>query len=365
MHVKKLLIYCPYPLHEAPSQRFRFEQYLHLLEKQGFKITVLSFYNQKAWEVLYNECKQIEKSLYLILAIVKRFLSIRKALKAEHILIHRELLPVGPPLLEWIISRVFRKKIIYDFDDAIWITDNSNENWFVKALRWRSKVESICRWSFKISAGNEYLAEYARQFNTNVVVNPTTIDTLYMHNPDLHRESIASTKLSGEIMIGWTGSHSTLKYLESLEPVLQKIEDQCPGISFLVIADKLPQLRLKKIVFRTWTKETEIRDLALVDIGIMPLPDDEWVKGKCGFKALQYMAMGIPCIASSVGVNTTIIQHGKNGFLCARDEEWLACFHQLIINETLRKLIGRAGKQTVVDHYSVRSNTSTFLSLFE
>lgn len=323
---------------------------------------------------MYTKGNTIEKGIYLILSVVKRFFCIRKAIKAEYILIHRELLPVGPPILEWIICRLFRKKIIYDFDDAIWLTDNLNENWLIKKFRWRSKVSSICRWSYKVSAGNEYLADYARKFNSNVVVNPTTIDTVKYHTPVLYQGTshlLVQAQIDGvhnlstdSTIIGWTGSHSTLKYLEALEPVLKKLEDQHHGIAFLVIADKPPQLHLKKMVFRKWSKETEISDLMLADIGIMPLSDDAWSKGKCGFKVLQYMALEIPCLASPVGVNTTIIQHGVNGFLCNSEDDWLTYFNQLIMNTAIRRKIGENGRTTVEDQYSVCSNTSNFLSLF-
>ncbi|MCU0399292.1 MAG: glycosyltransferase [Cyclobacteriaceae bacterium] len=368
MHVKRLLIYCPYPLHEAPSQRFRFEQYLHLPEKQGVKITTLTFYNQSAWKILYSPGKRFLKSACIGLSLLKRFVHLFYALQADRILIHREMLPIGPPILEWVLARLLRKKIIYDFDDAIWLTDNSNESKIEKFLRWRSKVALICRWSHKVSAGNEYLADYARKFNKNVVINPTTIDTEKHHNRVLYQETShphARDRSDGKIIIGWTGSHTTLKYLEGLYPVLKKLEEQHPQIIFMVIADQPSTMPLKNLVFKKWTTETEITDLLLADIGIMPLPDDEWSKGKCGFKALQYMALEIPCLASPVGVNTTIIQHGVNGFHCQTEEDWLTCFDKLISNPDLRRQLGRAGRKTVEEHYSVNSNTSTFLSLFE
>jgi glycosyltransferase involved in cell wall biosynthesis len=362
--LKRLVIYCPYPLDEAPSQRFRFEQYLHLLKKQGVKITVLTFYNQSAWKILYSEDHHIRKAVCILFALLKRFFSLIKVFSADRILIHREILPIGPPILEWGIARLLNKKIIYDFDDAIWLTDNIKESWLHKTIRWRSKVRSICRWSYVVSVGNEYLAGYARQFNPNVVVNPTTIDTVNMHNRSLYKP-IQKLQYSNEIVIGWTGSHTTLKYLKTLESALVDLESQFPNVSFLIIADEEPDLLLERIQFRPWSKTTEVSDLLLVDVGIMPLPNDEWTKGKCGFKALQYMALEIPCVASPVGVNTQIIQPGNNGFLCYDEKEWLECITKLIHDSYLRKEIGRAGRKTIEAYYSITSNTPTFLSLFE
>jgi glycosyltransferase involved in cell wall biosynthesis len=248
--------------------------------------------------------------------------------------------------------------MIYDFDDAIWLTDKKHESWIERALRWRSKVASICKWSYKVSAGNAYLAEYAKRFNENVVINPTTIDTENVH------KAIEKPRSTDRIVIGWTGSHSTLKYLKGIEDVLATIERNFPSVIFSVIADKTPDLNLKRLEFKPWSLETEVTDLAQFDIGIMPLPDDEWAKGKCGFKALQYMAVEIPTVASPVGVNTSIIDPGINGFLAANSEEWEKLLVLLIENESLRKQLGREGRLVVEQRYSVISNKKNFLSLF-
>lgn len=245
-------------------------------------------------------------------------------------------------------------------DDAIWLTDQLNESSIQRMVRSRSKVSLICRWSHKISCGNEYLSEYALQFNKNVIVNPTTIDTELLHNP----QHYSIDKVKSRVVIGWTGSHSTLKYLYQLEDILQQIQMEHDHVDLLVIANKPPQIKLERVIFRNWSKQTEITDLLESDIGIMPLPNDAWTRGKCGFKALQYMALEIPPIASAVGVNKKILQHGKNGFLCETNNEWSNVLKELIRDESLRKAIGSSARKTVISHYSVLSNSSNFLSLF-
>jgi len=228
-------------------------------------------------------------------------------------------------------------------------------------VKWRSKVASICRWSYKISCGNRYLQEYASQFNRYTILNPTTIDCEQLHHPETNR----THKNTDTIVIGWTGSHSTLKYLNVLEQVLQKLEQECKQVAFVVIADQPPALKLERMTFIPWKAETEIKDLSSIDIGIMPLPDDEWTKGKCGFKALQYMALEIPAVISNVGVNAEIISHDIDGFLCNTDEDWLNTLRKLIHHQDLRITIGKKGREKVVANYSVASNASNFLSLFE
>jgi len=357
----KILFLIPYPLKEAPSQRFRFEQYIELLSEKGFNVQFQSFLDSHNWHFFFKSGNFFKKVGALARGFLKRFFILFKISRYSLVFIHREATPIGPPIVEWIISKVFKKKIIYDFDDAIWLTDRQNEGVFLRTMKWRSKVRSICRWSYKVSCGNNYLADYARQFSAQVVHNPTTIDTESLHNPNL----FPSTIQKKNIVIGWTGSHSTLKYLVDIETILKKITDRHTNVNILVIADRAPGLSLKELIFIPWSSDNEMIDLLKMDIGIMPLPNDEWSKGKCGFKALQYMAMKIPTVASPVGVNTTIIDQGINGYLCATEEEWIDTLEMLINNAALRREIGEYARKKVVTNYSTRSNSSTFLSLFE
>ena len=165
--------------------------------------------------------------------------------------------------------------------------------------------------------------------------------------------------------IGWTGSHSTLKYLKAIIPVLQSLEQKYSQIQFLVIADRDPQLPLQRYRFAKWRRETEITDLASIDIGIMPMPDDEWTRGKCGFKALQYMAMEIPAVVSPVGVNKEIIENGVAGFLCESPDEWFTALESLLLHAEIRMVMGLRGRRKIISSYSVASNSANFLSLFQ
>lgn len=360
----------PYPHGIAPGQRFRFEQYINLLRAEKYQVSILSFLSDTAYSILYKRGHTINKAYSIVLGFIKRFLYLFKLLNVDYVFIFRESSPIGPPVFEWIIAKVLRKKIIYDFDDAIWLTDKLSEGKIEKLIRWRSKVSSICKWSYKISCGNAYLADYAKQFNSNVIINPTTIDTEQVHNPkNLLRvatsgEKDVVLKDNSSVVIGWTGSHSTLKYLENLETVLSKIEAKFEHVSFAVIADRKPEMRLKRLNFIPWNKDTEVEDLFRLDIGIMPLPNDEWTKGKCGFKALQYMSLGIPAVASPVGVNTTIIKQGVNGYLAKTDQEWFNALADLINHSELRERLGVKAIEMVESSYSVNSNKERFLNLF-
>ncbi len=354
-----ILFLVPYPPQESPSQRFRFEQYFHALEQNGHRYDVQSFLDSRNWQSFYTSGKILKKVTALLSGFVKRFGILFRVPSYDFVFIHREAAPLGPPVFEWIIAKMLRKKIIYDFDDAIWMTDKTHESFIAKVIRWRGKVRTICAWSYKVSCGNEYLCAFARQYNSTIMYNPTTIDTENLHNPQ--KTKPADKK---NITIGWTGSHSTLKYLNLVEAVLARLEQRYPQIEVLIIANQKPDLQLKSFKFLSWQLETEAEELANIDIGIMPLPDDEWAKGKCGFKALQYMAMEIPTVVSGVGVNSTIVDHGMNGFLASSEEDWFNFLSRLVNDPELRKTMGESGRKKVIGHYSVSSNASNFLSLF-
>lgn len=357
----KILFLIPYPLHEAPSQRFRFEQYLQMIEENGFRISVQSFWDTETWSILYKPAHRLRKFAGAVKGVARRVLILFRLKEVDFVFIHRECLPVGPPFIEWAIAKILKKKIVYDFDDAIWLPNTSDENRIAAWFKWHSKVSSICKWSYKISCGNSFLARYAGQFNSRVIINPTTIDTLNLHNPS----NYDAPEETPQVVIGWTGTHSTLKYLESLFPVLKKLEDKYGSqVRILIIANKERSTGLKYVDFRPWSKQTEVEDLLTIDIGLMPLSDDIWAKGKCGFKALQYMALEIPALVSPVGVNTEIVDDAVNGFYCSNEAGWFECIERLILDKEFRKELGKAGRKKVIASYSVASNSATVLGLF-
>ncbi|WMJ72905.1 glycosyltransferase [Cytophagaceae bacterium ABcell3] len=352
---KKIVVFCPYPVGSAPGQRFRYEQYLDFL-KESYVLEIIPFLDQKTNDVLYKSGHYFQKLIGVLKGFLFRFFSLPKAISADFIFVFREASPVGLPLIEWLLVKVFRKRIIYDFDDAIWLPNTSTENKVATFFKFHQKVESICRWSYKVSCGNRFLAAYASSFNDSVIVNPTTIDTQKHHNQ-------LKEQATDKVVIGWTGTHSTIKYLSIVAPVLDKLSKNL-NIEIVIICNKKPSLGFD-FTFIPWTKAQEIEDLLKINIGIMPLSDDEWTKGKCGFKALQYMALGIPAVVSPVGVNVQIVDHAKNGFHCNTEESWYNTLVRLIKDVDLRREIGRNAREKVIENYSVESNKDNFLSLFK
>lgn len=353
----KILFIVPYPTDKAPSQRFRFEQYYELLNEKGIEFDIKPFLSNEIWDILYLPGRFLKKAFGILGGLFKRFLLLFKLKQYDYIFIHREATPIGPSFFEYFASRWLKKKIIYDFDDAIWIPNYSEANSFFSFLKGYGNVHKICSYAYKISCGNEYLCDYAKQFNSNVVYNPTTIDTNNYHNR-------VKDQSGEEFVIGWTGSHSTIRYIGEIVPVIAKLEKKYK-FTFRVISDFKPEFELESLEYVKWKKESEINDLLGFNIGIMPLVNDKWANGKCGFKALQYMSLGIPALVSPVGVNSRIVDHGLNGFICDTPQEWETAIETLLKN---RETLGEMSKQTrkkIIDHYSVKSNSDNFIGLFQ
>ncbi|WP_375563306.1 glycosyltransferase family 4 protein [Bernardetia sp. OM2101] len=364
MKKKTIKFLVPYPHDIAPGQRFRYEQYLDILKKNNFDYELLSFLDEETNKILYKKGHTFKKVLGVLKGFLRRFWHIWKTRNVDFVFVYREATPIGFPYVEWILAKIFYRKIIYDFDDAIWIPATSSQNKLVAFFKSPNKVKKICKWSYKISTGNEYLQRHANEFSnstTKAVLNPTTIDLEKKHTI-LHQHN--SNK---KPIIGWTGSHSTLIYLNIIIPILKELELHYDFV-FRVICNQNPNLDteydLKSFEFVKWNKATEIKDLSELDIGVMPLTADAWAEGKCGFKALQYMALGVPAVISPIGVNKKIINQNENGFLADTENEWKQYLSFLLENSQKRQKMGALALQTIQNEYSVQSNTENFLRMF-
>lgn len=353
-----ILFLLPYPVGHAPSQRFRVEQMLPVLDEAGISYTLAPFMTEQTWKILYKGGSPVAKATGIFKSFLKRWKTVLFDVpKYHYVFVHREAAPLGPPMFEWITTKLWRKKMIFDFDDAIWIPNTSTENKIAAMLKAFWKVKYICRWTYKAAGGNDYLCRFATKSGARQAVRiPTIVDTDNRYVPQPKRKD-------KQLIIGWTGSHSTLKYIDAVIPVLQQLQETY-DFTFRVIADKEPSLPLKNWEFVPWNPASEIQDLSGIDIGIMPLTDDPWSEGKCGFKLIQYMALGIPAVASPVGVNKVIIEDGKNGFIAAYNAAWKEWLEKLIRDEPLRSSMGQNGRTKIVAEYSLASQKQPFLNLF-
>jgi len=272
------------------------------------------------------------------------------------VFVQRECFMIGTSLFERLFT--LRSKLIFDFDDSIWLPTISKGNQRLKFLKNPDKIKKIISFSSQVVCGNQYLATYASKYNSNVIIIPSTIDT------DRYYTRKKATPKA--ITIGWSGSFTTVPHFEYLIPALIKIQFKYGDwVNFLLIGVAGYNCKGLNIRSMPWNAKSEVEDLHFFDIGIMPLPDDEWTRGKCGMKGLQYMAAGIPTIMSPVGVNKEIIQDGENGFLASTEAEWIDKLTSLIESADLRERIGLNGRKTIEEKYSVKAVAPRYLELFK
>ena len=352
MHVLALM---PALYDTSPGQRYRLEQWEPLLRERGVEITYAPFEDEELHALLYKP-GLLGKKLQLVTRGLNRRLSlVRKVKDYDLVYILREAALLGPPIFEKLIHQR-GVPIVFDFDDAVFVSYRSPSNGYLSYLKFASKTKTICRLASHVMVGNPYLAEYARQVNDRVTVIPTTIDTEKYRVPP-------RAEKAGPPVIGWTGSYSTVQHLDTLRGALKKLAER-ESFRLRVIGTPSYECAPIEVEARQWRADSELEDLSAIDIGMMPLPDDKWSKGKCGLKALQFMALGIPTICSPVGVNTDIIQDDVNGFIAGTEDEWVEKLSRLLRSAELRQRLGQAGRATVEQKYSAITQTPRVYEIF-
>ncbi|MBX3103314.1 MAG: glycosyltransferase family 4 protein [Bacteroidetes bacterium] len=357
--MKKVLIVAAHRRDRSPNQRFRFEQYTDFLAQNGFQCELSSLISPEEDKFFYKPGHYLAKARTIWRHYRVRRRDLARIGQYDLVMVVREAMLTGSTFFE---QALHRKGIpaIYDFDDSIWLQNVSAANRRFAFLKDPDKTRKLIGWASLVFAGNEYLADYARQFNDRVVIIPTTIDTNH------YRPAPSPLRDDSVVTLGWSGSISTIQHFEHAIPFLREVKARYGDrIRIKVIGDgnyRLPELGITGL---PWRMEDELDQLRSFDIGIMPLPDDEWAMGKCGLKGLQYMALEIPTLMSPVGVNAQIIQDGANGFLATEVSEWVDKIGRLIEDASLRKQMGAAARQTVLDHYSVHAQQARYLQYFQ
>jgi glycosyltransferase involved in cell wall biosynthesis len=340
----RLLAIVPSICDTNPSQRFRMEQWAPLLAERGVEVVFKPFESRELHAVLYKQGRTGEKLRHVARALAQRFREVRDARRYDAVYILREAALLGPPLFERLVARS-GVPFIFDFDDAVFVPYVSPSNGYLSYLKFPGKTRSICRLAAHVMAGNPYLADYARAVNPHVTIVPTTIDT--------DKYTVEPKEANDPPVVGWSGSYSTAQHLDTLRGALQKLARK-ERFRLRVIGAPGFKIDGVDVEAMEWRPETEVADLRVIDVGIMPLPDDQWSRGKCGLKALQYMALGTPTVCSPVGVNSDIIQDGENGMLASTDDEWVERLTRLLRSPELRAQLGRQGRATVEQRYSAR-----------
>jgi len=352
----RLLALSPVPA-EGAGCRFRVMQYIPALEQAGFSVTVAPFFDAAFFDLVYRPGHYAQKLAAFLRQTVERLRLLLAREQFDAIFVYREAYPFGPALFEAMLAHAGGRPLIYDFDDAIFLSNSSEANRFASALKYPQKVPAIIRRSALVLAGNDYLANYARQFNPSVAVLPTCVDT----NVFVPRRTPRAS--GAPLVIGWIGTPTTAAYLKSLGASLARLASRHAFEVRVSGSGRAMEFGGVKTVNQPWSLDREVDLFNTCDIGVYPLTDDEWAKGKCGFKAIQFMACGVPVVAAAVGVNREIIHDGVNRFLASTESEWDQKIGLLLGDAALRARLGSAGRRTIEERYSLSVNAPKLVSM--
>jgi len=355
----RILFITPSPIQSA-SERYRIYQFLPYLERAGFACKVRPFATRVLHRAIQKE-RLAPKLLLTPFCYLRRMLDLAAVSGYDVVVVHRGIFPFPWPALEKVVIRR-HTKVIFDFDDAIHIghRDTAVTKYpLIYKFKYGPGVNGMLSHCAHVIAGNRTLAEHALQFNSQVSIIPTVVD--------LEQYAYQPIRAAGEIVtIGWVGSRSTSPYLLEIEPVLRRLSGAHPGkIRFRLYGHPQRSMNLPNFESLPFALASEIADLRTIDIGIMPVPDNDWTRGKCAFKAIQYMALGIPAAISPVGMATEVVQHGVNGFWARTPEEWFEALHRLVCDAELRRRFAEEGRKTVEAHYSLRTWGTRLAKLLE
>lgn len=338
----------------AASTRQRFLQYAPALTQAGIELKVSPLLDNDYLDQILAGARP--SALTIANSYIRRLRAISHARSADLIWLHCEFLPFWPSFAEVGAAKLVRKPIVFDFDDAIFHMYDDSSSALTRMIL-KDKLQRLLTRVTACTCGNAYLRDFAARFCPNSQVFPTVVDT------DAYRPG--GTAQNGPLTIGWIGSPSTWVGVRPILPVIEKAVARSHG-RFLVVGaghaaedDLFPGMEVRK-----WREETEIADVQAMDIGIMPLLDRPFERGKSGYKLIQYMACGLPVVASPIGVNSQIVKDGANGFLAATEQEWGETLARLLGDSSLRKRLGAAGRDQAVAHFSLASQKGRLIDLF-
>jgi glycosyltransferase involved in cell wall biosynthesis len=349
---KRMLILCPFPLGVAAAQRLKFEQYYDDWRGHGWDVDVAPYMDLALWRILFEPGHWPAKFWGAIKGTVRRIRDVARVARYDLVYCHMYVTPVGTSVFERLV-RSLAPKLIVDVEDNVLsgqrLDKADNPNWLIKLVKGRGKTRFLIRTADHVVTSSPALNDLCLQINERRACTyiSSSVDT------DRFVPANAYTN-EGPLTIGWTGTFSARPFLNLLRPVFQELARR-RRFRLRVIGNfdyELPGVDLEVI---RWTAEREVADLQGMDIGVYPLPIDDWVAGKSGLKAIQYMAFGLPCVATNVGTTPRIIRHGENGLLAVTEEEWLAALELLLDDPALRRRFGEQARRDAVERYSTKA----------
>jgi glycosyltransferase involved in cell wall biosynthesis len=315
------------------------------LRRLGIDLTLSPFLDEAGLSVAFRRGHLRLKAFAVARGFLRRVADALRLGRFDLLFVYRESSPFGPPFLER-FARRRRIPIVHDFDEAIFVPNIHSANKAWGWLRDRRRPARVSAMAAAVTVQNDYLAEFARKWNSRVTVIPTPVDTNGRHP--------RQARSPGPVVVGWLGSETTAPYLKLVDDALARVSDEVDVI-VRVVGGAYTNPRVRRLDVLEFTLEREQSDLEGFDIGILPEPDDDWTRGKGGYKALLYMAVGIPVVASRVGVNTDIVSDAETGFCVSTTDEWVAALRRLVADPSLRERMGAAGRARVTQRYSIQA----------
>lgn len=338
----------------GPTSRYRIFQFLPVLKERGIECLVCPLFDETYWKIIEVPSlvlRMTAKTAYVIGRFLRRAWDLLTIGNVDLVVIEGQLFPYMPALAERILARV-RYRFFIEFDDAIYLTPGH-----------RRKIPALLAMASGAIVGNEVLAKYARRYTAQVFVIPTVVDTQRFVPRRTGGQSV-SAPTEKPLTVVWIGLAYNLGYLDIVAPILKELQER-RLIKFRVICSRPPNIPGLAVDFTEWRYDREVEDLLEAQIGIMPLPDTEWARGKCGLKLLQYMSLGMATVASPVGVNCDIISDGETGFLAVSEHDWREKLVRLCEDSTLRDRMGRAARKRVEERYSLQCWGPRVAKLYE
>ena len=341
----RLLVLCPFPIGVAAGQRLKYEQYVDEWRAAGWDVTLSPFMDLALWDVVYRPGNLVAKVAGTVKGMLRRWRDVLRIRQYDAVYVYIHVSPIGTTLLERVVRRL-AKRLVYDIEDNILDRPGAGPsiNPIARLVRSTAKPRVLTAAADEVITASPFLVEPCRALNRHgrCTMIPPSVDTnLFVPG----RRDPARVPV-----IGWTGTFSSEPYLDLLRPVLQRLAQEVE-YKLRVIGNfdyALPGVDLEVV---RWTKENEVADMQAIDIGLYPLPDDQWILGKAGLKVIQYMAFGIPSVSSNVGTAPLQVRHGETGFLANTEDEWLSLLTMLVRDPDLRADIGAAARREAVQFY--------------
>lgn len=345
------------------ASRIKVYQFLPFLEEKGIKCRVICFTPSFLYRlrVASENNKKILLVYYPLSFIVRFYKAILAVLTAPNF----DIVYINEPIMPFLTEKLLKlanKNIIFQFSDAVFLDKRQGDNFFEK-IKSRTLFKYWKRLAMAAKcclADNDYTKKAALKFcpNTEIITGPINTQRYFFINPQ-------DAKPQNPIVIGWIGSAFTTKYLYEIKDALKEVSKKYPVLLRLIGAKKDFDMPGVKYDIKDWSLDSELLWLKTFDIGIAPLVDDAWVQGKASYKILQYMSIGIPCVASAIGFHNEMIQNGSNGFLASSKQEWVKNLSQLIENKSLREKLGRNARITVQENYSLNKTADKLIKIFK